>query len=102
MTNQQFTEADMEEDSIDNEITIKQLAELAMEGDMVHPIEWSLLNMSEQKAFEMMAGNVLEQLTNLPEDQRAVVAMASMTKLLVENFVLNLRLKGAENVKDGV
>ena len=54
------------------------------------------------EAFEMMATNVLEQLMALPENQRAVVAMASMTKLLVENFVLNLRLKGAENVKNGV
>ena len=92
----------MEEQNLDEQITIKQLAELAMEGDMVDPIDWGLLNISEQRAFEMMAGQVLEQLTSLPEEQRAVVAMASMTKLLVENFVLNLRLKGAENVKNGV
>lgn len=82
--------------------TIKQLAELAMEAEMTDPIDWGMLNISEREAFEMMASQVLEQMFNVPENDRAVVAMATMTKLLVENFVLNLQLKGAENVKNGV
>jgi len=82
--------------------TVKQLAELAMEAEMRDPIDWGLLNVSEQEAFEMMASQVLEQMFNVPENDRAVVAMATMTKLLVENFVLNLQLKGRENVKNGV
>lgn len=79
--------------------TVRQLAQLAMESDAVDPIDWGMLNIKEQDAFLMMASNVLQQIESVPEDQRAVVAMATMTKLLVENFVLNLRLKGAENVK---
>jgi hypothetical protein len=79
--------------------TVKQLAQLAMESDTVDPIDWGMLNIKEQDAFLMMASNVLQQIESIPEEQRAVVAMATMTKLLVENFVLNLRLKGAENVK---
>lgn len=82
--------------------TVRQLAELAMEAELTDPIDWGLLNISEQEAFEMMASQVLEQLMNVPENERAVVAMATMTKLLVENFVLNLQLKGAANVKNGV
>jgi hypothetical protein len=82
--------------------TVKQLAELAMEAEMRDPIDWGLLNVSEQEAIEMMASQVLEQMFNVPENDRAVVAMATMTKLLVENFVLNLQLKGRENVKNGV
>ena len=50
--------------------------------------------MEEDQAFLMMASQVLEQMEGCPEDQRAVVAMATMTKLLVENFVLNLRVEG--------
>jgi len=51
----------------------------------------------------MMASNVLEQFTALPNDEEAaVVALATITKLLVENFVLNLQLKGANNVANGV
>lgn len=82
--------------------TVKQLAELAMEAEISDPIDWGLLNVSEREAFEMMASQVLEQMFNVPENERAVVAMATMTKLLVENFVLNLQLKGADNVKLGV
>ena len=64
----------------EKQATIQQLAQLAMEGDNVNPIEWGEL--------------VFEQMDGMPEEQRAVVSMATMTKLLVENFVLNLRLEG--------
>jgi|TARA_B110000967_G_C18555926_1_gene397692 hypothetical protein len=74
--------------------TIQQLAALAQEGEMKDPIEWGELAVTEENAFLMMAAQVLDQMEGCPEDQRAVVAMATMTKLLVENFVLNLRLEG--------
>jgi hypothetical protein len=44
-----------------------------------------------------MATNVYQQLDSLPEKQRAAVAMASMTKLLVENFCLGTVLNGLTN-----
>jgi hypothetical protein len=46
----------------------------------------------------MMASNVLEQINGLEKEQQTYVAMASMTKLLVENFVLNLKLYGGEKM----
>ena len=79
--------------------SIMQLAELAMESEMVDPIDWGMLQISEQDAYVMMASNVIEQLESVSDEERPIVAMATITKLLVENFVLNLRLKGAENVK---
>lgn len=85
--------------SPEKKASIVQLAELAMESEMADPIDWGLLQISERDAFVMMAANVLEQLESVKEEERSVVAMATITKLLVENFVLNLRLKGAENVK---
>jgi hypothetical protein len=82
--------------------SIAQLAELAMESESADPIDWGMLQISERDAYIMMASNVLEQLESVPDNERPVVAMATITKLLVENFVLNLRLKGAENVKHQV
>jgi hypothetical protein len=35
------------------------------------------------------------------QEEQLMIAMATMTKLLVENFILNLKLKGAENVLKG-
>jgi len=89
-------------ENLEKQQTVEQLAELAMESEMVDPIDWGMLSISEREAFVMMASNVIEQLEAVPEEQRAVVSMATMTKLLVENFVLQLRLKGAENVLNGV
>jgi len=73
------------------EETVKQLAELAMQSEMAVSIDWNVLNLTQQEAFVMMASNVVEQMESLPEDQRAVVAMATMTKLLVENFILTIQ-----------
>ena len=78
----------------EQQTTIHQLASLAKEGAVKDPIDWAELSVEEDQAFLMMASQVFEQMEGCPEDQRAVVAMATMTKLLVENFVLNLRLEG--------
>lgn len=79
--------------TLNNSATAKQLAELAMEAEVADPIDWGELAIKEQDAYEMMASNVLAQMESLPENQRPLVAMATITKLLVENFVLNLKLK---------
>lgn len=84
----------MSEDPYEKRATIQQLADIAMEGEMKDPIDWGELAVEEKQAFLMMASQVLEQMESIPEDQRAIVAMSTMTKLLVENFVLNLRLEG--------
>lgn len=90
-----MTEIDLEKKS-----SIAQLAELAMESELTDPIDWGMLSITEKDAYFMMAANVIEQLGSLSDKERPIVAMATITKLLVENFVLNLRLKGAENVKN--
>lgn len=73
---------------------IQNLVELAKEVEMGDPIDWGMLNISEDQAYSLMANHVLELFRDTPPDQRLVVALASMTKLLVENFVLNLKLQG--------
>lgn len=73
--------------------TVKQLAELARESDNHDPIDWGQLKITEDYAYELMASNVLEQFSSVPEEQRLTVAMATVTKLLVENFALNVKLK---------
>ena len=76
--------------------TVKQLAELARETDDQDPIDWGELKITEDHAYEMMASNVLEQFSSIPEDQRLTVSMATVTKLLVENFVLNVKLRSKQ------
>lgn len=74
--------------------TVKQLAELAKEADLKDPVDWGLLTVDEDTAYKLMATSVLEQFSGIKEHEQLTVAMATITKLLVENFVLNLRLEG--------
>ena len=69
---------------------VKVLVELAKEGGEFDPIDWGDLNISEDEAYVMMAAHVLEMERNHLTDGAIIV------KLLVENFVLNLRLMGKQ------
>ena len=67
---------------------LRNLVILAKEGAEFDPIDWDELNISEDQAYAMMAAHVLEMERNHLTDGAIIV------KLLVENFVLNLRLLG--------
>jgi len=41
-----------------------------------------------ENALDQMSDNVVDNIINLDESERMIVAMATITKLLVENFVL--------------
>lgn len=69
---------------------VKVLVELAKEGGDFDPIDWGDLNISEDEAYVMMATHVLEMERNSLTDGAIIV------KLLVENFVLNLKLMGKQ------
>jgi len=72
---------------VDDE-AIRNLVMLAKEGALMDPIDWSELNITEDQAYIMMATHVLEMERNHLTDGAIIV------KLLVENFVLNLKLLG--------
>jgi hypothetical protein len=72
---------------VDNE-AVKVLVMLAKEGAEFDPIDWDELNITEDQAYVMMAAHVLEMELN------DLTSKAIIVKLLVENFVLNLKLLG--------
>lgn len=65
---------------------IEQLVELALEVELTDPIDWGMLAIDESAAYRMVAATVVEM------DSEPLVLKASLVKLLVENFVLNLKL----------
>ena len=69
---------------------IRNLVILAKEGAEMDPIDWGDLNLTEDQAYIMMATHVLEMERNHLTDGAIIV------KLLVENFVLNLKLLGKQ------
>ena len=72
---------------VDNE-AIRNLVELAKAASEADPITWHGLKITEEQAYIMMAAHVLEMERNHLTDGAIIV------KLLVENFVLNLKLAG--------
>ena len=69
---------------------VKVLVELAKEGGDFDPIDWGDLNISDDEAYVMMAAHVLEM------ERNSLTYGAIIVKLLVENFVLNLKLMGKQ------
>ena len=69
---------------------IRNLVILAKEGAEFDPIDWGDLNISEDQAYIMMAAHVLEM------ELEDLTSRAIIVKLLVENFVLNLKLLGKQ------
>jgi hypothetical protein len=79
-------------------MNIEQLAELAREVENGDPIDWGMIPIREEEAYRQMAAQVLEMMKSYNAADRQRVALAAITKLLVENFVLNYQLMEKNNV----
>lgn len=73
-------------------ITVDQLVEIAEAIELGDPIDWGMLSVSEHDAYLFLATGVLENYKASDHDDRELMMLASVVKLTVENFVLNLRL----------
>lgn len=71
---------------------VKQLADLAREVEITDPIDWQAMNIDEQTAYELMANSVIEQFGSIEEKFKEPIMMSTIVKLLVENFILNIKL----------
>ena len=67
-------------------LNVYELADLAMAVEVTDPIDWGTLSIDERTAYRMMAAHVLEM------DLDEITSKAVITKLITENFVLNLKL----------
>ena len=70
-------------------ISVDTLVALAKEVESEDPIDWGMLAIDEDTAYRIIASQVLEIYNT--NDQ--LTMLASITKLIVENFVLNLKLQ---------
>jgi hypothetical protein len=73
-------------------ISVESLVELAKEVESQDPIDWGMLSVDEDTAYRVIASQVIEMYNT--NDQ--LTMLASITKLIVENFVLNLKLAQKE------
>ena len=78
-------------------ITLDQLVELAMVSDVQQELPWSSVNIEPHTAYSMMAAHVIDLFEEHKEADREIVMMSVMTKLLVENLLLNLKIHQNNN-----
>lgn len=74
-------------------LTPQMIAEYAQEVENGDPIDWGMLSIDEQEAYNMIASSMLEHYESLAEEDRPLMMLATATKLVVENMVLNLHLQ---------
>jgi hypothetical protein len=87
---------------MDKNIELVHLVELVEEIASEDPIDWALLSVDEKTATYLIANNLLEQYTSvwqtMPEYDRNLIMLATITKLVVENFALNLRIQSENKI----
>jgi hypothetical protein len=78
---------------------IDKIVMLAQEVEVGDPIDWGVLNIDEESAYQLIAMSVIENIHSQENIKDKDVMIATIVKLVVENFTLNLKLNQRE--KDG-
>jgi hypothetical protein len=80
-------------------IDLKTVEELIREIELADPIDWGMLNISEDDATRLIASSVVEHyeenIRPMPDRERDYIVVSSIAKLTLENFVLNVKLARA-------
>jgi hypothetical protein len=63
-----------------------------MEVNKEDPIDFGMLNISEEESFRLIALSLLEVKEFFDKEEGTLVLLACLTKSIVENMVLNLKL----------
>jgi hypothetical protein len=76
-----------------SKLTATELSQLAQEAEVTDPMRWGHLDISQTQAYDMIAASILEQFDpeRLTSDD-VIIMMCALTKLTVENFILNSEL----------
>jgi hypothetical protein len=77
-------------------ISVAIVKELINEVDVEDPIDWGMLNIDESGATDLIANNVVDMYNrdwqHLSDREFRMAMLATVGKLVLENFVLNIKL----------
>jgi hypothetical protein len=78
-------------------IDIDTIVDLAFAVEQGDPIDWGLFKESREQSMKMIAASIIEQFDKevYTDDDRLII-MSTITKLVVENFILHARLRKQE------
>ncbi|NDH66853.1 MAG: hypothetical protein EBY22_02890 [Gammaproteobacteria bacterium] len=73
---------------------VESLIELSKEIEAEDPIDWADLPISEDSVYSTIALSTVEAFDKIKDpNTRSFTMLATITKLVAENFVLNLKLQ---------
>lgn len=71
---------------------IQLVSEMAKEVAKGDPIDFAYLNIDEKQIFDLMASHIVEKYAEYKHTEEGqTIFLATITKLVVENFVLNYK-----------
>jgi hypothetical protein len=76
-----------------DQVDLDFLVEIAQEVEICDPMDWDRLSMGKEQAYKMVAASISEMFDK-PEynyDDKVII-LSTMTKLVVENMLLNLKI----------
>lgn len=78
-------------------ISVNDLIALVQEVESQDSIDWGMLNIDEGEALRLIAMDVIEMFPDIDvNNKREVIMLVTVTKLILENFVLNLKIHGKQ------
>jgi hypothetical protein len=73
--------------------TLEDLIIIATDVELGDAIDWTNINISREKIYQIIASQVYETYGHSTDPNREAIMLATIIKLIVENFVLNLQLE---------
>ena len=82
-------------------VDIDALVDLAFAVESGDPIDWGIFRQTQEQSMKMIAASVIEQFDKDEyTDADKMIIMSTITKLVVENFVLHSRLMKQEQDRE--
>lgn len=80
-----------------NKVSVLDILDLLDQVESEDPIDWGMLAIDERNAAELIVNSLVDQYnrewSQLEPDVQAHAMLATIAKLVIENFTLNLRLR---------
>jgi hypothetical protein len=75
--------------------TLEEIIELAKDVELTDNVDWTNLRVERDVIYQMIGSSVYEQYHDWKASSSDIEAimLATITKLVIENFVLNLKLE---------
>lgn len=74
--------------------TLNEIIELAKDIEAEDPIDWSTLPLEKDSIYQLLGSQAYELYNQHGDEDNQAILLATVIKLVVENFILNLQIPG--------